>query len=345
MGLNKRLFTSKSGVVNTENFNIVTYTGTGAARSITGVGFKPDLYWIKKRSSDINSNHMWFDVIRGIDAQINSDTTDAEYDGGGTGYVTAVGSDGFSLTGNALVNQSGQTYVAWNWKAGGTAVSNTDGVTAGSVTAVTSQVSANVEAGFSICTFTTPSNGKPSWGHGLDSAPELIIIKNTASAVRWFVYAPSALGQKELVLNTTDDATSYSPNFISSDSTKIDLGSSSFNISGSAAHVAYCFHSVDGYQKVGKYQGTGNSGLEVTTGFQPRFLLIKSADANSTNWFIFDSVRGNGKGLLANSNGAEFDNSSAYGITLGSNSFTLNFGSGTTQLNTSGHDYLYLAIA
>lgn len=117
-GTNWRYFENE---LNT-SFNTVLYTGDGAnPRSITGVGFEPDLLWIKKRSSSTNASNMIFDSVRGADKVIISNSTQAQYDGGGTGggYQNSFNADGFTVTGNAFVNQSSQTYVAWCFKAGG----------------------------------------------------------------------------------------------------------------------------------------------------------------------------------------------------------------------------------
>ena len=45
-------------------FNTVLYTGNGGTQAITGVGFKPDLSWLKDR--DGTPSHVWHDVIRGV---------------------------------------------------------------------------------------------------------------------------------------------------------------------------------------------------------------------------------------------------------------------------------------
>ena len=59
------------------------------------------------------------------------------------------------------INQNPDTYVSWNWLAGGTAVSNSDGT-------ITSSVSANTKAGFSIVSFETTARAAfCTVGHGL----------------------------------------------------------------------------------------------------------------------------------------------------------------------------------
>ena len=58
-------------------------------------------------------------------------------------------------------------YVSWNWKANGSGSSNTNG-------SINSTVSANVDAGFSIVSYTGNGASSATVGHGLSSAPEMI---------------------------------------------------------------------------------------------------------------------------------------------------------------------------
>ena len=106
----------------TDNFNIATYTGTGSSHSITGLGFQPDFNWIKNRGA--TNSHNLRDSMRGVTKVVASNSTVAEFTN--AGYVTSFDSDGFSLADSGGdTNASGNTYVAWNWKAGGATPSNT----------------------------------------------------------------------------------------------------------------------------------------------------------------------------------------------------------------------------
>jgi len=107
----------------TDNFNTVLYTGTGSAASITGVGFRPDWLWIKARNS--GQNNVLFDSVRGSDKQLMSNVTDAETTNT-TNKISTFDSDGFSIVGDVgTLNGDGNTFAAWNWKAGSTAPANT----------------------------------------------------------------------------------------------------------------------------------------------------------------------------------------------------------------------------
>ena len=316
-------------------YNNVLYTGNGSARSITGVGFEPDLVWIKKRNSASNSSHMLFDIVRGVDKVIITDSTQAQYDGGGTGYQTSFNTDGFSITGNGFVNQSGNTFVAWCFKAGGAAVANTDGSTA-------SQVSANVAGGFSIVT-TAPTAGAITFGHGLDSAPEMIINKGyTSNGWSWLVYHKDIGTGKYLTLNSTASTTNFAGSFSNVTSTTITNASST----SSQTYVNYCFHSVPGYSKVGSYTGNGNNtGPVVSTGFEPSFILIK-ASSRTGYWIMLDNKRNTSNPrdnpLYSNTSWAE-DINQINRVNFDATGFQV-VGTGG-DVNASGHTYTYMTFA
>jgi hypothetical protein len=103
------------------------FTGDDSADRAITVGFQPDLTWQKGRN--IAGNHVLIDQVRGATKVLSSDTTAAEdtVDSGNGIVATSTGIE-VSETGDwSSINRSGRTIAAWNWKAGGTAVSNTDG--------------------------------------------------------------------------------------------------------------------------------------------------------------------------------------------------------------------------
>jgi len=111
-----------------DNFNPVLWSGDGSStRSLTGVGFQPDFTWHKIRNSA--SSHMLYDSTRGVGKRLHSDQNVAEATETASGTITSFDSDGFSVdtgsSNNFYTNESGKTYVGWNWKAGGAAPSNT----------------------------------------------------------------------------------------------------------------------------------------------------------------------------------------------------------------------------
>jgi len=336
--INKRLLIKPDEtVVNTDNFTPVTYTGNGTTQSIT-TGFQPDLVWVKNRSAA--QSHYLFDSVRGDNAGIFPDLTDAEYTS-----VNYISFDSNGFTTGSTNNINTNNYVAWCWKAGGSAVSNTDGT-------VTSTVSANQDAGFSIVKGTAISNGAFTVGHGLSSAPELYIIKNTSGVGGWITYVQSLGADKYLTLNTSDAAGTSTLfwNNTAPSSTVFQMNAGQV-ITGGADFIAYCFHSVDGYQKLGIYTGTGATGNVINVGFKPRFILLKntSSGANGDGWFMFDTTRSGSDvinvNLQANISDAE-SGPYAYTITVSSTGFepTGSFAN-FTGTNASGNTYIYLAIA
>ena len=321
-------------------FNTVSWTGNDVNdRAITGVGFQPDWVWIKNR--DVTESHNLYDVIRGAGQQLYSNSADAEFDRGIYGLKSFT-SDGFTLGTGGEVNDTNEKYVAWNWLAGGSASSNSDG-------SITSSVSVNTEAGFSIVGYTGNATNGATVGHGLSQAPEYVIFKNRSSGVNWLVQGDgfgSPASGNIILLNTTGSAYANA-NFnttLGASTITLDTGS---NYNGSGHNIiAYCFHSVDGYSKVGTYTGNGSStdGTFVYTGFRPAFIIYRET-GNTNNWIMLDKERDPnnviGGFLYPNLTAAE-----ATGYTIldfCSNGFKHR--STATSGNRSGGSYAYIAFA
>ena len=336
-------------IVPTDNFNPVIYTGNNTATPIS-TGFAPDLVWIKNRTGAAD-HHSLIDSVRGKNSQLFSNLVNAENTF--TDQLDSFDSNGFTVgTGfigteaGRITNVSGVDYVAWNWKAGGADVLNEDGT-------IDSQVSANVDAGFSIVKH-TGTGVVGTVGHGLDSAPELIIYKQTSSSSvgkNWVVYASPLGNTGGLLLNLTGNKFTDTDawNNTTPTSTVFTLGAgddgygTQTNVSGKE-NIAYCFHSVDGMSRVGSYVGTGASNT-IVTGFRPAFLMIKNTTGGSS-WVIFDNKRNpsNPKedALFPNLSSAEYTFSNT-GINFLSNGFSLISNPGETNLNNN--TYIFLAIA
>ena len=320
-----------------DNFNTVLYTGNGSTQAITGTGFEPDLVWIKERSS--GSSHNIADVVRGSTNYLSSNLTNAQNNLAST--ISSFDSNGFSVGNDGGVNQSAQTYVSWNWKAGGAARNNTDGT-------ITSQVSANTAAGFSIVKYTGNGNNS-TIGHGLSVAPDLIITKGIDSVVgntNWLVYnsISGATGRMflNLSLGFTIGSTAY--NDTEPTSSVFTIGTTGDINGNGAAYIAYCFHSVAGYSKIGSYTGNGSAtGPIVTLGFEPAFVMIKRTDATA-NWRILDNKRSTtnpiNKELYPPLSNAEGTFSA---LDFLSNGFQII--NTDSSYNASGGTYIYMAFA
>ena len=324
-------------VVPSEHFNTVLYTGNGTTgQSITGVGFQSDLSWFKARENTTGSSHRLYDAVRGVTHHLRSNTTGAETT---DTELTSFDADGFTIDddGNGSINDNNIAYVAWNWKANGSGSSNTAGT-------INSTVSANVDAGFSIVSYTGDGNNGATFGHGLSSTPEIVFIKNRSSAQNWVAWGggSSALFGRMLLNTTVGNLTSYNATFSSSLVTMPDYDQS-WNGNGNE-HIAYCFHSVDGYSKVGSYTGNGSTdGTFVYTGFRPAFIMVKSSSATG-HWEIHDTTRDvsnvSVKRLFPNYSSAE-DSDGAWDIL--SNGFK--FRTIHSSINASGASQIYIAFA
>lgn len=332
-------------------FNPVLYTGNDSARTITGVGFQPDFTWIKIRSAV--DSHYLFDVVRGKGSTyyktLFSNATNAE--SAGTSGVDGVGvtdfaSDGFTFGSGVLNgNQSPYTFVAWNWKANGAGSSNTDG-------SITSTVSANTTAGFSIVTYTGNLTAGATVGHGLGAAPQMVIVKERGATRSWIVYHVGYGATKFLTLNTTDAEQTYSGmwNNTAPSSTVFTIGSDGAVNTSSGTYVAYCFAPVAGFSAFGSYTGNGSAdGPFVYTGFRPAFVLVKnSSSALGVSWQMRDNRRvgynPSNAVLYPNLSNAEYSTAGNFETDFLSNGFKIRNAT-DAGTNASGDTYIYAAFA
>jgi hypothetical protein len=322
-----------------EYFAATTYTGNGGTQSISndvnGVSFQPDWVWVKRR--DTAASNLLFDSIRGIYKRLVSDATTAEVSDSDT--LTAFNSNGFSSGNGYGINVNAATYVGWQWKAGGAAVTNTAG-------SITSQVSASPTAGFSIVTYTGNGTAGATAGHSLGVAPSMVIVKCRSSAgENWPLYHASLGNANAVFLNTTAQSQALTYwNSTTPSSTVFTLGSNLVVNRSAATFVAYCFAEVPGYSSFGSYVGNGSSdGVFVYLGFRPAFVMIKRS-SGVDNWAIFDTSRlgynPDNNELLANTSSAE---GTADFIDIVSNGFKNR--NADTRCNASGSTYIYMAFA
>jgi hypothetical protein len=288
-------------------FDTKTWSGNGGTQTISGLGFSPDLVWIKCRSAAYG--HLLADTVRGIDKSLYSNATSAEDAFKQFGYVSTSSTADFTVVAGSsdatVVNGSSQTYVGWTWDAGSSTVTNTSG-------SISSQVRANASAGFSVVTYTgTGTTG--TVGHGLGVVPSMMIVKRRDAVANWYVYHSAIGNTGALGLNLTN-ATITSANFWNNTSPTstvltVSAGSAEMNTNG-GTYVVYAFAPVSGYSSFGSITSNGTSDNAFAyLGFRPRFLLYKNASATG-NWGMYDSSRDPENVcdnlLLASSSSAEF---------------------------------------
>jgi hypothetical protein len=318
--------------------NATLYTGNSSTQTITngvaGQSFQPDMVWTKARANAYSPN--LYDSVRGVNQNLQPNSTGADFFNAGS--LTAFNTNGFTLGANDNGNASSSS-VAWQWKAGGTAVSNTSG-------SITSQVSANTTSGFSVVTYTGTTTAGQTVGHGLGVAPSFIIAKSrTGGTLNWVVYS-SVLGKDQLLqLNNTASVatvTSYwgtsTPN-----STVFGVGQGTYD-NNNGNMVAYCWAPIAGYSQFGSYTGNNSTdGPFVYTGFRPRFVMTKCSSA-TTDWTIHDTSRNTynvaDASLYSNTSGAE---ATLEPIDILSNGFKIRSTAG--NVNASGQTYIYAAFA
>ena len=329
-----------------EHFKCVLWTGINDTVKVK-CGFQPDFVWIKNR--DYTNWHSLYDSIRGPYLELNSNETSADRDRSSNDGLRSFDSDGFtSGLDDNTGGRSGDKYVAWCWKAGGAAVPNTDG-------SITSQVSANQTAGFSIVSYTgTGSAG--TVGHGLGKRPKIVIVKRRDASTNWPMFVDGISNNtNDLLQLNLNNATATAGNFFNSGNTTtttfpLGTGDGQTNASGSG-HIAYCWAEIEGYSKFGSYVGNGNAnGPFVYCGFKPAWVMVKNADdTGGRDWGIQDSSRAstNPCNRQLKANQAEVENSglasSTFQIDMLSNGFKVRNNTGIW--NNSGNTIIFMAFA
>ena len=312
-------------------FNTVLYTGNASTLNITGLDFQPDLCWLKIRSAA--DNHALFDSVRGVKKRIASNLTAAEINRATA--LTSFNSDGFTLGDNSETNAPSGTYASWNWKAGGSASSNSNG-------SITSSVSASTDAGCSIVTVANVGSANFTFGHGLGVAPSWVLAKSRDGG-KWNNYFKSLGAGYTIQLPETGAKISNTAIWQNTNPTSSVVYSNGDQLDANESYVFYCFADVQGYSKFSSYTGNGSTdGTFVYTGFKPAFVIQKSTA--SGNWRMYDNKRlgynPDQNALIPNANSVAETNNE---VDLLSNGFKFRTADG--QINGSGVSYIYMAFA
>ena len=320
-------------------FETVTYTGNGGtSQDISSLEFQPDLIWFKGRNH--GGQNVWIDSVRGTNKNIKSDSNAAE--GTTTAFLSSFNPNGFTVGQSGTTNGSSETNVAWCWKAGGAAVSNSDGT-------ITTSISANQESGFSIVTY-TGTGSAATIGHGLGKTPKLIIVKLRSGSQDWFVNNGMIFNEYgkyyKLSSSSGSDAsdTNVFPNTAPT-STVFSVGTDSAVNSSSSTYVAYVWAEIPGFSQFGYWTGNGSTdGPYIHTGFTPRMIIYRKK--SDENWHIMDTKRDslnpNTLGIDPNLSNAEADDSN---LSLDFDGSGFKVRSSHSTANTSGTDYFYYTWA
>tara|TARA_Y100001973_G_scaffold105898_1_gene180887 strand:- start:24 stop:2621 length:2598 start_codon:yes stop_codon:yes gene_type:complete len=356
-------------------FDTILYTAASSNGTHThgSISFTPDWSWIKNRNN--SERHFLTDVVRGnvsvTDKFLVSSDGSAEGANGVSGTTFSVTSSGYQFVESSIdsgeLYYNSRTYVGWNWKAGGAPTTdntnaagaeptagsvkidgvNKSGAFSGSPDIPVTRLSANTEAGFSIVKYAGVTANPIKIPHGLNSAVEFLIIKRLDGGDSWMVGEPSLGFTSSNILRLEEPSVVGLGNVVftaSPDANVFTVGSATNVNSNTSPYIAYCFHSVEGYSKVGSYVGNNDAdGPFIYTGFRPAFILLKDIDA-SRNWHILDAARNpqNVSNLFLNPN----DNTAEVPFTFGdfvSNGVKITNTGGT--FNTNGETYIYLAFA
>ena len=320
---------NKPPTLGTQVYNAIARTGTGAAATISGVGFAPDLVMAQSRNqAGITSGASTGTRLQGV-AYLRTQITNAEVSSPSTSLSSWQG-DGISIAGNASdFNDSSlnTTYINHFFKR---AVGVFDEV------CYTGTGVAKTEA------------------HGLGVVPELIIVKSrSAAGHNWNTWTTgfviSSSSNEYVVLNSTDPrGDKGAPEFWGSSypsPTVFGLGTNLQVNASATTYVAYMFASKAGISKVGSYTGNGTTQY-ISCGFTTgaRFILVKKTSGVG-DWLVADTVRGivaaGDPRLSLNTTAAEITGEDwcdpdVYGFAINQT---------TADANASGASYIFLAIA
>ena len=326
-------------------FNIVLWNGNSSTQAITGVGFSPAWVWGKQRTG--TEFHQLLDIIRGANNILISNGPNAAV--ADSNILNSFDADGFTVGNQNQLNDTGATYVGWNWKAG---TSFTNDASATGIGSIDSTGSVSDTSGFSICSYTgTGSNGTVK--HGLSTAPKMIIFKNRNTETNWDVFHGSLANTQRVHLDESAAANTSTGAFNSTSPTTavFSVGNADNTNKSSSPMIAYCFSEIKGYSKISKYKGNGaaSDNTFIYCGFKPKFILHKAIIAE--NWLLWDSPRntavnsnGNPTQVIFEPNGAGAENNTtARAIDLLSNGFKIR--GNNANFGGSGTEYIFMALA
>lgn len=313
------------------------------SNAVNGFSFQPDLVWQKSRTQTYSN--VLYDSVRGVQKRLSSNETAAESTA--STAVTAFTSSGFTTGADGEMNDptgGSNNHVAWQWKAGGTSASNTNG-------SITSTVSVGATQGFSVVTYTGNGTNGATVGHGLGVAPSMMIFfdRNTAGRGH-FTYHISTGANGYMFLDSNSAFVSGNTTMLNGttpSSSLITLGTNACTNFNTETYVAYCFAAVAGYSAFGSYTGNGSTdGPFVYLGFRPRYVLIKSTAVE--HWMVEDSSRNTHNvidaALFPALSNAESTANANLNIDFLSNGFKVR-SAGATINNTNGQAYIYAAFA
>lgn len=350
MAINKKLFIkSDTGITPSENFGISTWSGDGSSDRTIATGFNMTtggFTWLKKRSGTGGKDHILSHTLDGTADPffLYPNLNLQQFASGSNNQIQDFVSTGFTVNASAYTNASGSTYVAWSWSM---PTSFSHSASGGQLA---SSGNSNQSAGFSILTYTGNNSSGATVKHNLSSTPELIIVKRRDAAGDWDVFTSETGATKYLILDTNQAQLTASNiwNNTAPTSSVFTIGNHDSVNANSGTYLAFCFHSVAGFSKIGTYEGNNPSAVTVSLDFTPRFVLIKNID-NAANWYIFDTGRDTSnprtKGIYPDLDDLENTNTGTGNkIDINTNEFVIN-GGGGDGTNMNGSTFIYYAIA
>ena len=301
----------------TQVYNAIARTGTGAAATVTGVGFTPDLVRVGNRTvgGGIYDQPV-IDRLRGENWFMRFDDTTQE----STGITITFLLDGIS-TGSTNATLNGTSYIDHYFRRA---------------------------PGFMDIVCDTGTGAAHTISHSLGSVPQMMIRKARSTTTQWEVWHSALAATEKLVLNSSaakaTDAAAWNSTLPTA--TQFTVGTGANVNANAATFVTYLFATLAGISKVGSYNGNGGT-QTIPCGFTTgsRFILIKRID-NTGDWFVWDTARGitptTDPHLSLNT--VEIEVTTDDSIDQDASGFVVNQNA-ATNINALGGNYLFLAIA
>lgn len=239
----------KQPKVQATNFSIKTgyYIGNGAARSIIGLGFQPDVVFIKSDTTAGQAVFKTKDMSGDSTAYLSAATANF------TGGITSLDSDGFTVGTNANVNSAS---VVYQWVA----------------------ILSNGASNISVGTYT--GNGSDNRDiTGLGFQPDMVLIKgNVAQLGVW--KSSSMTGEKTEYFSAKAELASDGIQSFSADGFQIGTHVTVNNNTSVYYYIA--LKNVAGLFNVGTYTGNNTDNRDITgVGFKPNFVFVKQASTQA----------------------------------------------------------------
>ena len=247
-------------------FSTWLYTGNGSTQTINNgidLAGKGGMVWIKSRSATVD--HKLTDTVRGATKALSSSNALAQTTD--TTGLTAFSSTGFSLGASSVYNTNAATYASWAFR--------------------------KAAKFFDVVTYTGTGSAR-TIAHSLGVAPGMVIVKRTDTTGNWQVYSNGLTSAAYSIQLNLTNAQASAPTVWDSTaptSSVFSVGTDATVNASGGTYVAYLYAHDTSSTGIIQCGVTGGGTAQITLGWEPQYLLYRSADFTD-DWHIIDNMRG-----------------------------------------------------